>query len=120
MGKADFKKANNNWHGDEANRTTLDKFFDTAAQDQPSTGKKKAKASVKKSNHKHTYEKILIKYENIVGLCEADRCSICGKINLRTVGITEKVGDWYRLLTAEEVLAHPNYKDLPLIDGGRF
>lgn len=119
MGKADFKKVNDNWCGDEANRAALDKFFDEAAQDKPSTGKKNKKIKPKKADHKHDYEQVLVKYEDFNAICIADKCRICGKIgNVKTGTCIRIENGLYRQLTNEEVLEQ--YSHLPFINGGKF
>ena len=118
MGKSDFKKMN---CYDEIidERAALDKFYDAAAQDQPSNGKKKTKVKTKKSNHKHIYEQVLVHYEDFFTICRADHCTICGKINNVQTGICFKTENgYYQHLTNEEILEE--YKNLPLIEGGKF
>lgn len=118
MGKSDFKKMNG-WDEIIDERAALNKFYDTAAQDQPSNGKKKTKVKPKKSNHKHIYEQVLVHYEDFSTICRADRCTICGKINNVDTGTCVNVENGhYRALTNEEILE--KYKDLPLIEGGKF
>ena len=108
MGKADFKKINDRWRGEDEmhNRAALNNFYDKAAQDLPSTDKKKVKTKTKKSNHKHEYQKVLIKYEDFYSLGIGRLCNICGKLICDRIGITKKTPD--------------EYKDLPLINGGKF
>lgn len=118
MGKSDFKKMNY-WDEIIDERAALNKFYDAAAQDQPSNGKKKIKVKPKKSNHKHIYEQVLVHYDDLFSICQADRCVICGKINNVHTGICIKSeSGHYRHLTNEEILEE--YKNLPLIEGGKF
>lgn len=121
MGKADFKKINDRWCGEEEmnNRAALNKFYGKAAQEQASTKKKIKKIKTKKANHKHDYEPILVHYEDLISICRADRCKICGKINNIKLGECQKLeGGFYRLMENSEILEM--YPDLPLIEGGKF
>lgn len=121
MGKADFKKINDRWCGEEEmnNRAALNKFYSEAAQEQTSTKKKIKKIKTKKANHKHDYEPILIHYEDLIFICHADRCKICGKISNVIIGECQKMEDGYwRAMETSEILE--KYPDLPLIEGGKF
>lgn len=121
MGKADFKKINDRWCGEEEmnNRAALNRFYGKAAQEQASTKKKIKKIKAKKADHKHDYEQILVKYEDFNSICIADRCRICGKIgNVKTGTCIRIENGLYRQLTNEEILEQ--YPDLPLINGGKF
>lgn len=117
MGKSDFKKMN---CCDEIidERAALDKFYDVAAQDQPSNGKKKTKAKPKKSNHKHDYQKVLIKYEGWDFLALGRQCKICGKLREDWFFLKHPNGE--RLTSYEEAMKLAEYKDLPLVNGGKF
>lgn len=117
MGKSDFKKMNC-WDEIIDERAALNKFYDTAAQDQPSNGKKKVKVKPKKSNHKHDYQKVLIKYEDWDFLAIGRQCKICGKLQEDWFFLKHPSGE--RLTSYEEAIKLPEYKDLPLVNGGKF
>lgn len=123
MGKADFKKINDRWCGEEEmnNRTNLDEFYSEAAQNQPSTGKKQKKKSVKKSDHKHDYEKVLIDYEDWNGLCIGRECRICGKLICdRTAICVHTPNDYFRQIEDDELLQIAEYMNLRIVKGGKF
>ena len=123
MGKADYKKINDRWCGDAEmnNRAGLDKFYDEAAQNQPSTGKKQKKKSVKKSDHKHDYEKVLIDYDDWNGLCVGRVCNICGKIVCdRTAIAVRTPNDYYRTIGDDELLQIAEYMNLRIVKGGNL
>lgn len=123
MGKSDFKKINDRWCGEAEmnNRAALDEFYAEAAQNNPSTGKKKVKEKAKKSNHKHDYEKVLINYDDWHGLCVGRICRICGKLVCdRTAICLPTNNGYYRAIDDDELLKLPEYKDLRIINGGKF
>lgn len=124
MGKSDFKKINDRWCGEEEmnNRAALNEFYSEAAQNNPSTGKKKkTKAKVKKADHKHEWEQAIIKYDNWNWLCKGRRCIICGKLVCDNCMISIKTKDGHHLVMNDaEIRAYPDYKDLPLVMGGKF
>lgn len=72
-----------------------------------------------KANHKHDYEPILIRYEDLIFICRADRCKICGKIRNIIIGDYQKMesGYWQPMEDSEILELYP---DLPLIEGGKF
>lgn len=123
-GKSDFKKINDRWCGETEmnNRAALDEFYSEAAQNNPSTSKKKkVKAKAKKADHKHDWEKVIIKYDDWHWLCKGRRCKICGKLVCDRTMITIKTEEGhYRSLNEIEVKMHPDYKNLPLIEGGKI
>ena len=116
MGKADFKKINDHWCGEDEihNRAALNKFYDN--EDKPSTWKKKGRMKSKKSDHKHKYEKCFIKYKDINHYCLGRYCLICNKLILDRFHLTEKTENGtYRVLSDKEILQLPEYKNLPII-----
>ena len=124
MGKSDFKKINDRWCGEAEmnNRATLNEFYGEAAQNSPSTGKKKkGKVKAKKADHKHDWEQVIIKYDDWSWLCKGRRCKICGKLVCDNCMLTRKTEEGtYRCMDDIEVRMHPDYKDLPLVMGGKF
>lgn len=121
MGKGDYRKVNECWDGEGGSRSSLNNFYGEAAQDKPSTGKKKVKEKPKKSNHKHDYEKVLINYEDWNGLCVGRICRICGKVVCdRTAVCLPTDNGYYRAIDDDELLQLPEYKDLRIINGGKF
>lgn len=75
--------------------------------------RKKTKKTVKKSNHKHNYEKCLIYMWNNVH--NGERCSICGKINNIKIFETELYAEnLLRMLSSLEILE--KYKYLKIYD----
>jgi len=75
--------------------------------------KKKARKSVKKSDHKHLYEACLVYNETI---SSGTRCKICGKIGDYKFFEFEKIenSSFRRLLPQDEVLK--KYENLELYD----
>ena len=68
--------------------------------------KKSSKKRVKKSDHKHEYEKVIGIYtfggEELVG--PAEECVVCGKVNITSFGFFyEDCGKWHRVLGYKEV-----------------
>lgn len=83
--------------------------------DTPSTGKRRSKRKpVKKSNHKHIYEDVILTYSNDNIPCRGKRCTICSKIE--TVGFfTKKIeGGYFQIMTADEIMSE--YSNLPVIN----
>lgn len=120
MGKSDFKKMNG-WDEIIDERAALNKFYDTAAQDQPSNGKKRTKVKPKKSNHKHDYEKVLINYDDWHGLCVGRICRVCGKLVCDRTAICLRTNEGhYRAIDDDELLKLSEYKDLRIVNGGKF
>lgn len=121
MGKGDYKKVNEWWDGEGGSRSSLNNFYGEAAQNKPSTGKKKVKEKVKKSDHKHDYEKVLINYDDWHGLCVGRLCRICGKLVCDKTAVCFPTNDgYYRTIDDDELLKLPEYKDLRIINGGKF
>lgn len=124
MGKSDFKKINDRWCGEAEmnNRAALDEFYAEAAQNSPSTGKKKkGKVKTKKADHKHDWEKVIIKYDDWNWLCKGRRCKICSKLVCDNCMFTIKTEEGtHRCMDDIEVRMHPDYKDIPLVMGGKF
>lgn len=121
MGKGDYRKVNGCWNGEGGSRSSLNNFYDEAAQNKPSTGKKKVKEKVKKSDHKHDYEKVLINYDDWHGLCVGRLCRICGKLVCDKTAVRFPTNDgYYRAIDDDELLKLPEYKDLRIINGGKF
>lgn len=124
MGKSDFKKINDRWCGEAEmnNRAALNEFYAEAAQNSPSTGKKKkVKVKAKKADHKHDWEQVIIKYDDWNWLCKGRRCKICGKLVCDNCMLTRKTEEGtYRCMDDIEVRMHPDYKNIPLVMGGKF
>lgn len=106
MGKADFKKTN-------------EPLGDGISNGKP----KKKKIRVKRADHKHVYEtvlldKVMLNNGNYWGhYMVADVCTICKRVVLKKTMITiREPQGWYRALTNEEVLELSEYKDLPILD----
>lgn len=84
--------------------------------------KKKASSTSsarKKANHKHNYEKIMIKSKSEMHTGEfsyylGERCTLCKRINITDYMVTEKEGNHYRMLRNSEVF--DRYKHLPLVE----
>lgn len=111
MGKSDYKKINENWDSEGGSRAALNNFYDEAAQNQSSTGKKRTKSKPKKANHKHLYEDCLITCDDWSNICIGKYCTVCGLKQIVQVSETEKnEKGYYTLLTNEEVIArHPDW-----------
>lgn len=75
--------------------------------------KKKAKKTVKKSNHKHLYEDCLLLCNKT--LYHAERCPICGKVGNYKIFETEPTERGYlRVLSSSEL--YQKYKHLKIYD----
>ena len=106
MGKADFKKTDN------------------ILNDGASNGKpKKKKPTVKRANHKHVYEPVLLDKVKLSNnnywshLVYAKVCTICKRVGEARWAISVKTENgYYRTLENEEVLAMDEYKNLPVLD----
>ena len=121
MGKGDYRKVNECWDGEGGSRSSLDNFYAEAAQNKPSTGKKRVKEKPKKSNHKHDYEKVLIDYDDWNGLCVGRECRICGKLICdRTAICVRTPNDYYRQIGDDELLQIAEYMNLRIVKGGKF
>lgn len=70
-----------------------------------------------KSKHKHTYEKCLVEINGFMAPALGERCTICNKIKLKDIFISEKdsCSGFYRMLEADEI--YEKYKDLPIVTG---
>ncbi len=108
MGKSEYKKLQST--PEEHNRSNLNNALDKLNQEEVSNKKKKKNSSVKKSNHKHEYEEVLVYYLYLKRWCLGKRCKICGKAQVTTIFLTEKVDNGYRMLSSEEVFE--KYKDI--------
>lgn len=66
-----------------------------------------------KSKHKHDYRPCLIKTDRFRTPALGSKCSICGKVKIKTLFISEKSENGcYKLLNAEEV--YLKYSELPI------
>ena len=113
MGKSDFKKINDHWHQDYDSRPALDKYYNET--NEVSNGKSRRGASKsKRSNHKHSYEKVVLEYPHKTYAGLGRRCTICGKIRVDKWGVFFKTPEgYYNLATYLEVVE--KYKDLPIV-----
>jgi hypothetical protein len=114
MGKSDFKKINDHWHQDYDSRPALDKHFNDT--NEVSNGKVRGgKKQVKRSNHKHDYEKVLTVHNKFVGL--GRQCKICGVVRIDKWAIFLKTKEGYaKIATLSEVLKREEYKDLKVVE----
>lgn len=118
MGKADYKKVNDNWRYDEKNRSRLDTFYTDS--DKPSSASpKKKKKSAKRSDHKHQYKKVIFKEKSVVTsdyYCFGRYCSICGKKVLDTFNLVKENenSNTYVILTKE--IIDERYSDFSIIE----
>lgn len=72
---------------------------------EPTSYKKKStKKKPKKSDHKHEYQRVIAVDKNFNLPFDAEKCCICGKINVRYMYFFEKTDrNFHRLLSCEEV-----------------
>ncbi len=129
MGKADYKKINDRWCGEEEmdNRAAINEFYAKAAQDRSSTGKKKkSKTKTKRADHKHLYEDVLITNYILPNgqawghLMLGQHCTICGKVAVKKYMLTKKdERGWYEVMDNEEIIHDNRYTSLPIIDAER-
>ena len=76
-----------------------------------SNGKRKPKKTVKKSNHKHNYEEVILISNDDTLPLKGRRCTVCGKIDV--VGFFTKMDSkgFSRIMRYEELI-----KDNPNMD----
>lgn len=113
MGKSDFKKINDHWHQDYDSRPALDRHFNNT--NEVSNGKVRGgKKQVKRSDHKHDYEKVLTINNEFVGL--GKQCKICGVVKIDKWAIFLKTKNGYKIATLPDILKREEYKDLRIVE----
>lgn len=117
MGKADYKKINDNWRYDEENRNRLDTFY-TDTDKPPSVPSKKKKKPKKRSDHKHVYEKVIFKKKNSLPpyYCFGRYCLICGKTIQDTFNLVKENPDSNVYVRLTKDIIKKRYSDFSIIE----
>ena len=101
----------------------------------PRHRKKAIKKVPKKSNHKHTFEPVILSYINPNGefspergfisqrdYCAGRRCSICGKLDYgfpdgKPVRVASRIEiPWFGEKVKKHIVINPEYKHLPVVE----